>query len=207
MAKKTDIFYSLLNIVNAQVLSGLLKGASDWKLKPGETFKRRRNWNITQFYLGGTDILDYFINETPLDSRYSLGVSEIWVKEEDIDQLYAVLAISVMSSLCTYDKQAALVGAFLFQKDPQLFLREDFTSRHNCLLPIILRLKLGKEFIDFLESFGVLQFTEAKYKYSSSVGHYVTTNNTKTYTFSMAEFELIKRERKDIQTMFTYTKK
>jgi hypothetical protein len=205
LAKKTDVFYSLLNLVSAQTLSGQLKQAYTWNMKPGETFSRRRNWNITQFYLGGTDILEYFINGVSLDTSYSLGSTEIWVKEEDIDQLYAVLAFSVMTSLCNYAKQSSLVGAFLFQKDPQLFLDEDFTNKHNSLFTMIIQLKLGKEFIEFLESFGVLKFTEASYIRHS--GQYKQKQDRKTYSFSTAEFELIKRERKDIQTMFTYTKK
>ena len=205
MAKKTDVFYSLLNLVNGQILSAPLNGFNSWNLKSGETFSRRRNWKTSQFSLGGSNILECFINSVPLDASYSLGISEIWVKEKDIDDLYTSLAFSVMSSLCHWEKQPALVGAFLFQKNPQLFLDTDFTSRYNSLYPTIVRLKLGMEFIEFLETFGVLKFTESRYKRLSS-GQLTTKEDIKTYTFSTAEFELIKRERKDIQTIFSYTK-
>lgn len=205
MAKKTDVFYSLLNLINGQILSAPLNGFNSWSLKQGETFSRRRNWKTGQFILAGSDILEHFINNVPLDASYSLGISEIWVKEEDIDDLYAMLAFSVLYSLYHWEKQPALIGAFLFQKDPQLFLDTDFTSRHGSLYPIIIKLKLGKELIEFLETFGVLRFTESECRRLS--GQWVTNPDVKTYSFSTSEFELIKRERKDIQTVFSYTKK
>lgn len=197
MAKKTDVFYSLMNITNANILSSTIFLPQNWwRMKPGEVFTKRRTWKLGQFCLGKSIVLENFINSEAFDTTYSMSAEEIWVKEEEIDDLYAVIAFSVLTSFCSYDKQSALIGAFLFQKSPELFLAEDFLTKHNQLFSMLKRLKLGKEFLEFLESFGVLRFSNTRYN----------SPNKKTYNFSCAELELVSRERKDIRTILSYTK-
>lgn len=137
---------------------------------------------------------------TTLNSQ--LGVHEIWVKEEDIDYLYAALALATLRSFCgqwNYEKQRSLFGAFLFHKDPKLFIELDFAGNKHAAATQLKALKAGKEFLEFLESFGVLSFSKGQ-EYKN--GKWVDRGDRSF--FSTAELDLVKRQRKDIVTCFEY---
>ena len=194
MAKKTDKFYSLINITNGNILSSYVHGVSYWGKKDGELVKRQRNWKLSQFDIISHDILDYFINNNQIKKQsfyWTMGVHEIWVKEEELDMLYVVLANAVLNNFCTYDKQKALFGAFLFHKNPTLFLSEDFTSTRASTTALMKKLKCGKEFLLWLETFDVLCFSRNKYK-----------QDAEKCFFSFNELEVVSKERKDIITTF-----
>ena len=69
MAKKTDKFYSLINITNGNILSSYVHGVSYWGKKDGELVKRQRNWKLSQFDIISHDILDYFINNNQIKKQ------------------------------------------------------------------------------------------------------------------------------------------
>lgn len=204
MAKKTDVFYSLLNVTNGNILSACLNGAyGAYNKKEGDVLTRQRNWKISQFNLWGTDVLDYFINSKTINVHsywHSMGVQEIWCKEDEIDLLYTVLAVSTLQNFCSYDKQKALIGAFLFQKDPNLFLSEDFTSTHASAQSTMKKLKCGKEFLEWLETFNILSFAKSRYNYQKR-----QHEDEQRFFFSCAELELISKERQYITTKFEMT--
>ena len=204
MAKGTDKVYSLLNVTNGCVLSAKLNSVSTWNKETGTILTRRRNWKLSQFQQWGPDILDYFINAAPMSDPYhwSMGTHEIWVKEEDIDELYTMLGLATLRNFCSWDKQQILFGAFLFHKDPKMFLESDLSTRKDNAKKMMKDLKCGKEFMEFLEAFGVLSFQKREY---NSQTH--RAEETHKYFFSSNELELISRERKEIITTFEYTVK
>ena len=202
MAKKTDIFYSLLNVTNASVLSAKLNGVQYDYTGKREKIERRRNWKLSQFQIFDEDVLEYFVNAKPIDDKHyynSIGTEEIWVKEEEIDKLYMVIALSVLRHFCGYDKQKALFGAFLFSKDPQLFISESIEDPEK----IMEKLKVGLEFLTWLDTFGVLSF--AKSSFSHVNGTWVKAAEERHF-FSIGELELISKERQDIKTIFLWEK-
>ncbi|MHB8132180.1 MAG: hypothetical protein ACYDEX_24755 [Mobilitalea sp.] len=204
MAKKTDEFYSLLNVTNGNLLSAKLHSMSYYGSSDNGIKKRPRNWKISQFDVESHELLDHFVNGVPIqDDTWSMGVHQIWVKEEDIDMLYSALALAVLTHFCGYHKSKALFGAFLFHKDPQLFLTEDFMSTQNSPKSTMIRLRCGKEFMDFLETFGILSFAKNRWVYANGKQ---TKIEEERHFFSSAELELVKRQRKDIITTFEKTR-
>lgn len=205
-AKKTDEFYSLMNVTNGNILSAKLNGVYYYHQSKDKVHTRKRNWKLSQFQIDDFDLLDYFVNgeKIDIDARWSMGVHEIWVKEEDLDELYAVLAISTLRNFCgryNHDKQKSLLGAFLFHKDPKLFLEKEWTGTRNSPVALLKELKAGKEFLEFLESFGVLSFAKQGNKYVN--GKWVTLDGSRHF-FSVAELEVVKRQRKDIITTYEH---
>jgi hypothetical protein len=200
-AKKTDKFYSIMNVTNGNILSAALHGVSYSYRNKDKTHIRKRNWKLSQFQSESVDVLDHFINAESIEGRWSMGVHEIWVKEEDIDELYGTLAMATLRHFCGYDKQKALFGAFLFHKDPKLFIELDFTSRNGDASRILREKKFGKDFLDFLESFGVLSFNRGGHRYVG--GKWLQVEDKRSF-FSVAEIDLVERERKDIITTFEY---
>lgn len=202
-AKKTDEFYSLMNVTNGNILSASLNPVSwSFRVDKGKLHTRQRNWKLSQFQIDNSEVLDFFINSEKIDSRWTMGVHEIWVKEEDIDSLYAALALATLRNFCgqwNYDKQKSLFGAFLFHKDPKLFIELDFTATKNSAFSQLKTLKAGHEFLEFLESFGVLSFSKGQ-EYKN--GKWVDREGRSF--FSTAELDLVKRQRKDIVTCFEY---
>lgn len=204
-AKKTDEFYSLLNITNGNILSAPLNPAQyRWGGDDSKLITRQRNWKLSQFQTEHSSVLDSFINNASIDTPFywrSMGVHEVWVKEEDIDSLYAVLALVTLNNFCGYyssEKQKALFGAFLFHKDPKLFIDIDFTATRNSASSELKKMKAGKEFLEFLESFGVLSFAKGR-QYVG--GQWVESTEDRCF-FSISELDLVKRQRKDIITTF-----
>lgn len=204
-AKQTDEFYSLMNVTNGNILSACLNGVS-WGLKhklkeTGEVHTRQRNWKLSQFRTDSVEMLDHFINSEAINGKWSMGVHEIWVKEEDLDLLYGHLAMAVLRHFCGYAKQKALFGAFLFNQDPKLFIELDFTNNEREIMTIMKEQALGKKFLDFLEAFGVLSFSKGGHKYVN--GKWTVVEADRCF-FSTAELDLVKRKRKDITTTFEY---
>ena len=191
--KQEEVYYSLMNITNANILSARLNDLS-WDTQRKKTHMRQRNFKISQFQTHHYDILTYFLNSESMETRWTMGVHEIWVKKEDIDDLYAVLAIACLNNFCnSWEKQNALFGAFLFNKDPDLFIATDFVSSQQKSVSLLKQLHLGKEFLEFLETFNVLSFIKRSGQ-----------NQGVRNFFSVAELELIARPRKDIITKFEY---
>jgi hypothetical protein len=199
-AKKTDKFYSIMNVTNGNILSAPLNGVS-YFYRNKKVHKRRRNWKLSQFQVESIYVLNHFINSEPIENKWSMGVHEIWVKGEDIDSLYRTLAMATLRHFCEYTKQKALFGAFLFHKDPKLFIELDFTSRESDGPRILRERNLGKEFLEFLETFGVLSFNRGGHQYVN--GKWVQITEKRSF-FSIAEIDLVERERKDIVTTFEY---
>jgi hypothetical protein len=197
MSKRSEQeYYSLMNVTNGNILSAHLNSMS-WSASRKEVHVRQRNFKISQFQTESSSVLKYFINNEDMDTRAwcSMGIHEIWVKEEDIDELYLVLALACLCNFSpSWDKNKALVGAFLFHKDPQLFLTEDFMGTYNSATKVLKNNHLGKEFLEFLESFNVLSFIKERYGEGAN----------KRSFFSTSELDLIKRERKDIITKFEH---
>lgn len=202
-AKKTDEFYSLMNVTNGNILSASLNPVSwSFRVDKGKLHTRQRNWKLSQFQSESVEVLDHFINAETIESRWnSMGVHEIWVREEDIDSLYATLAMATLRNFCGYAKQKSLFGAFLFHKDPKMFIELDFTSRDGDASRILKEHKLGKEFLEFLETFGVLSFNRGGHRYQN--GTWTQVPEKRSF-FSVAEIELVERQRKDIVTTFEY---
>jgi hypothetical protein len=200
-AKKTDKFYSIMNVTNGNILSAALNGVSYSRRNKDKVHTRQRNWKLSQFQVESIDVLDHFINAETIEGRWSMGVHEIWVKEEDIDSLYGTLAMATLRHFCGYAKQKALFGAFLFHKDPKLFIELDFTSRESDGPKILKERKLGKEFLEFLETFGVLSFNRGGHRYVN--GKWIHVEEKRSF-FSVAEIDLVERERKNIVTTFEY---
>lgn len=186
-------YYSLMNVTNGNILSARLNPIP-WGVRRKEVHIRPRNFKISQFQTG-SDILSYFVNSEPIEDRWSMGVHEIWVKPEDIDELYTVLGSSCLNNFCpSWKKQSALFGAFLFHKDPELFLALDFTATTTSAERILKSNALGKDFIYFLEEFNILSFIKS---------HYGDDAKQRNF-FSTAEIDLVKRTRKDIVTKFEH---
>ena len=186
-----------MNVTNGNILSGRLN-AVPWRWgDKKKVFTRRRNFKISQFQTWGPDILDYFVNGSPIKLSYrTMGVHEIWVKPEDVDELYSVLALSCLNNFSSsWKKQSALFGAFLFHKDPELFLSIDFNSTDNQAGRVLKEKQLGKEFLTFLEEFNILSFIKS---------HYGSEANDRSF-FSISEIDLVRRKRKDIITTFEFT--
>ena len=93
-------YYSLLNVVNGNILSAALNPIPWNKQYSVEKCERPRNWKLSQFQVQNTEVLTYFVESEKIDNRYSMGIYEIWVKEEDIDELYKALAISCINNFC-----------------------------------------------------------------------------------------------------------
>jgi len=198
-ATKETEYYSLLNVTNGNILSGPLHRSNSYF--DAEPIVRQRNFKISQFQVEDASILDYFVNDNKIEELHywsSMGVQEIWVGEDEIDQLYSVLAIACLHNFCSdYTKQACLYGAYLFQKDPNLFISEGFLDRSDSCSKLIKTKKVGKEFLEFLETNQVLSFI----KRSGS------SPDVDRHFFSIAELDLVKRTRKDIITKFEEVKK
>ena len=194
MGKRDEQEYcSLMNVTNGNILSARLNPIP-WGASRKEVHVRPRNFKISQFQTG-PDILNYFVNSESIESRWSMGVHEIWVKPEDVDELYTVLAATCLNNFCpSWKKQSALFGAFLFHKDPDLFMSLDFTSTVMAADRILKAEKLGKDFLFFLEEFNILSFIKSHY------GSYAQ----KLTFFSTSEIEVVKRQRKDIVIKFEH---
>ena len=180
MAKKTDKVYSLLNVVNGNILSGNLNGLSYSIQRRKEHHTRRRNWKLSQFQVGDRQILDFFINDKKMECNWSMGTHEIWLKEEDIDLLYGALALSVLYNFTrSWENQKIIFGAFILKKDPKEFLERSFTSTAAIIREIQER-QLGHVYTN---------------------GRWTVIPENRSF-FSVNEVELICKERQEIVTIF-----
>lgn len=206
MSRKDDVFYSLRNVINGNILSSRLNGVNGLYGGKEKEVVRKRNWKLSQFQISSKDTLDYFVsggldkNKTTLwHETWSMGFEEVWVKKDEVDLLYAALAMATLSHFCAWDKQKCLFGAFLFNKDPELFHCIDFTSSSKLPEKILKKESLGKEFLMFLDSFGVLSYGNREFKYINNRSISIVKNRT---FFAFAEIELISRKRSEITTEF-----
>lgn len=183
--KLTEYVYSLINISNGNILTAKLNRRHYTSEKD---LARTRNWKLSQFYLDDNSLIDAFICDSKIKNfpYQSMGTAQIWVKEKDIDGLYTAIALSVLWSF-PQGKDIALFGAFLFHYNSELFMDKEFSSLIQ-IKAILLELKLGKACLEFLDSFGLLKYRRAL---------------NDDISFSMAELELIKREKSKINTTFT----
>ena len=204
MTKKTDKVYSLMNVFNGNILTASLHSVP-WrtkvafeKSKESILHTRKRNWKLSQFNIN-REMLDNFINDTKIDNSWTMGVHKIWVKEDQIDELYTALAWATLNNYCNWEKQTALFGAFIFHLDANLFIEyESFKAPANNE-KYLKDHKLGKQFLTFLEEFGVLSYSQGSYNLVNGTWQRV---KEKRSPFCMAELELVSREIKDVNVVF-----
>ena len=202
MAKKTDKVYSLMNVTNGNILSATLHGMY-WNTTHSDktVHVRKRNWKLSQFNIHGNEVLDYFLNGNAIEAtgRYTMGVQEIWVKEDEIDLLYASLACCVLCNFTrVWENQKVVFGAFILNENPEEFLTR---SKFKSPMKELVQRKLGKKFLMFLEQCKVLSFNTGGF--TCSGGKWVAKPEGRNF-FAFNEIELICKERQEIVTSFEY---
>ena len=189
MAKKDsdELIYSLLNIVNGTLLSGKLNYSWTAYANAKTEQTRRRNFQTSQFDLANLSTLSYFISgELPKLNRWDFGFETIYVKEEDIDDLYFALAYSAMANFAnSQEKEKRLFYAFILDYNPELFLSLT-VNNYSHIKSFLKKQALGKKFLQFLEEHEILSYTD----------------RGKRVKFSQLEYELISKKKSEVNKIF-----
>lgn len=188
--------YTLMNVCTGNLLEAPVNNYGWWSGKPEKL--KKRNWTIGQFQYENQFVLSNFIlnnnmpDHTYLHSGY--GCSVMWVKEDEIDELYASVAACIIQHYCLQNgdaKQNQIFGAFLFSMGIEVFSSVN-VSTFPQMRSYLRKAKKGKQFLQFLDAHGMLQFVQ-----------YGKTGSTQ-HCASFAEIEVVSKDMSEIDKVFAY---
>ena len=196
--KKQIKVYSLMSVSNGHILSATVRNTGHLKHAAKDC-----NYTIGQFNTASLDTLNHFIDDLPDERKqnqyfmkYGYGFQQVWVKETEIEDLYLIIASSIINNFSTYTSKKAkenqVFGAFLFSLGIETFLNADISTLVQ-MGSFLRKKKLAKEFLLFLDTNGILGFLGTSY-----------THINKIIKFSFAEIDLVERQIEDVEKTWPF---